>query len=120
MMGHRQVAYVAEFRQQLGEDLVQARRDRDAAAKQLEKAARRNEVTVLEAPADAIVLDLAQRSVGSVMKEAEPLCTLVPLNSPLEAEVLVEGRDVGHVNTAALTRVKLVAVSETRYVGGKG
>jgi HlyD family secretion protein len=102
-------AYVAEFRQQLGEDLVQARRDRDAAAKQLEKAARRNEVTVLEAPADAIVLDVAQRSVGSVMKEAEPLYTLVPLNSTLEAEVLVEGRDVGHVKTASLTRVKLEA-----------
>jgi hemolysin D len=102
-------AYVAEFRQQLGEDLVQARRERDAAAKQLEKAARRNEVTVLEAPADAIVLDVAQRSVGSVMKEAEPLYTLVPLNSPLEAEVLVEGRDVGQVKPASLTRVKLEA-----------
>jgi hemolysin D len=102
-------AYVAEFRQQLGEDLVQARRDRDAAAKQLDKAARRNEVTVLEAPADAIVLDVAQRSVGSVMKEAEPLYTLVPLNSPLEAEVLIEGRDVGQVKAASLTRVKLEA-----------
>jgi len=102
-------AYVAEFHQQLAEDLVQARRDRDAAAKQLDKAARRNEVTVLEAPADAIVLDVAQRSVGSVMKEAEPLYTLVPLNSPLEAEVMVEGRDVGHVKNATLTRVKLEA-----------
>lgn len=102
-------AYVAEFRQQLGEDLVQARRDRDAAAKQLEKAARRNEVTVLAAPADAIVLDVAQRSVGSVMKEAEPLYTLVPLDSPLEAEVLVDGRDVGHVRAASAARVKLEA-----------
>ena len=100
-------AYLAEFRQQLGEDLVQARRERDAAVKQLEKAARRNEVTVLAAPADAIVLDVAQRSVGSVMKEAEPLYTLVPLDSPLEAEVLVEGLDVGQVKTAALTRLKL-------------
>ena len=51
---------VAEFRQHLGEDLVQARRDQDSAAKQLEKAARRNEVTVLEAPTDAIVLDVAR------------------------------------------------------------
>jgi hypothetical protein len=36
-----------------------------SAVKQLEKAARRNEVTVLT--------DVAQRSVGSVMKEAEPV-----------------------------------------------
>lgn len=102
-------AYVAGFRQKFGEDLVQARRDRDAAVKQLDKAARRNEVTMLAAPADAIVLDVAQRSVGSVMKEAEPLYTLVPLDSPLEAEVLVEGRDVGHVRAAAVARVKLEA-----------
>ena len=41
------------------------------------------------------------------MKEAEPLYTLVPIDSPLEAEVLVEGLDVGQVKTAALTRLKL-------------
>src|SRR5262249_50174383 len=102
-------AYMAEFRQQLSEELVQARRDRSAAEKQLEKAARRNEVTVLVAPADAIVLDVAQRSVGSVMKEAEPLYTLVPMESPLEAEVLIEGSDVGQVRNAAPTRLKLEA-----------
>jgi HlyD family secretion protein len=41
------------------------------------------------------------------MKEAEPLYTLVP--PPLEAEVLVEGLDVGHVKTGSLTRLKLEA-----------
>jgi HlyD family secretion protein len=102
-------AYIAGYRQKLGEELVEARRERDGAEKQLEKAARRNAITVLTAPADAIVLDVAQRSVGSVLKEAEPLYTLVPLDSPLEAEVMVEDRDVGHVATGALSRLKLDA-----------
>ncbi len=102
-------AYLAEFRQKTAEELVQARRDHDAAAKQLDKAARRNAVTVLTAPADAIVLEVAQRSVGSVMKEAEALYTLVPLDSPLEAEVSVEGLDVGQVETGAEARLKLEA-----------
>jgi HlyD family secretion protein len=102
-------AYIAEFQQKVGEDLVQARRDRDSAAKQLEKAALRNAITVLTAPADAVVLEVAQRSVGSVMKEAEPLYTLVPLDSPLEAEVSIEGRDIGQVEGGALTRLKLDA-----------
>jgi HlyD family secretion protein len=102
-------AYLAEFRQKAAEELVQARRDHDAAVKQLEKAVRRNDVTVLTAPEDAIVLDVAQRSVGSVMKEAEPLYTLVPLDSPLEAEVSVEGLDVGQVETGAEARLKLEA-----------
>jgi HlyD family secretion protein len=102
-------AYLAEFRQKTAEELVQARRDHDAAVKQLEKAARRNAVTVLTAPEDAIVLEVAQRSVGSVMKEAEALYTLVPLGSPLEAEVSVEGLDVGHVETGADAKLKLEA-----------
>src|SRR5262249_34087205 len=55
-------AYLAEFRQKAAEELVQARRDHDAAVKQLDKAARRNAVTLLTAPADAIVLEVAQRS----------------------------------------------------------
>jgi len=101
--------YLAEFRQKTAEELVQARRDYDAAVKQLDKAVRRNAVTVLTAPADAIVLEVAQRSVGSVMKEAEALYTLVPLDSPLEAEVSVEGLDVGQVETGAEVRLKLEA-----------
>jgi hemolysin D len=102
-------AYLAEFRQKSAEELVQVRRDHDAAVRQLDKAALRNAVTVLTAPADAIVLEVAQRSVGSVMKEAEPLFTLVPLDSPLEAEVSVEGLDVGHVEVGAEARLKLEA-----------
>jgi HlyD family secretion protein len=102
-------AWLAEFRQKAAEELVQARREHDASTKQLEKATRRTDVTMLTAPEDAIVLDVAQRSVGSVMKEAEPLYTLVPLGSPLEAEVSVEGFDVGQAETGADVRLKLEA-----------
>jgi HlyD family secretion protein len=102
-------AYIAEFQSKAGEDLVQARRDRDVAQKLLDKAARRNAITVLTAPADAIVLQVAELSVGSVIKEAETLYTLVPLDSPLEAEVSVDGRDVGHVEPGETVRVKLDA-----------
>jgi membrane fusion protein, hemolysin D len=108
-------AYLAQFREKAAEELVTARRDRDAAARQLEKAARRNAVTILTAPADAIVLEVAQRSVGSVMKEAEPLYTLVPLDSPLEAEVEIDGRDIGHVAPGAEVRLKLEAWPFQKY-----
>ncbi len=104
-----EAAYMAEFRQKVAELLVDARRDQDAAAKQLEKAVRRNAVTVLKAPADAVVLEVAHRSVGSVMKEAEPLYTLVPLDSPIEAEVRIDGHDIGQVPTGAAVRLKLDA-----------
>jgi multidrug resistance efflux pump len=41
-------------------------------------AERRRRLVVLRAPADGMVLELGQRSTGSVAKEAEALVTLVP------------------------------------------
>jgi HlyD family secretion protein len=108
-------AYVADFRQKAGEELLQARRDLDYAQKELNKAERRNAITVLAAPADAIVLEVAERSIGSVVKEAEPLYTLVPLDSPLEADVMVDGRDVGMVSAGETVRLKLEAWPFQKY-----
>jgi hemolysin D len=102
-------AFVQEWRQKAAEELVTARREHDGTVKQLEKATRRNAAFRLTAPADAIVLEIAQRSVGSVLKEAEPLLTLVPLDVPLEAEVMIEAKDIGHVAADAIVRVKLDA-----------
>src|SRR5262249_52118138 len=102
-------AYIAEFRQKSGGELTQARRDLDYAQKELDKAERRNAITVLTAPADAIVLEVAELSIGSVIKAADPLYTLVPLESPLEAEVTVDGRDLGQVATGEPVRLKLEA-----------
>ena len=44
----------------------------------------------MRAPADGVVLEIAQRSIGSVVKEAEPLVTLVPSNTRYEIEAEVE------------------------------
>ena len=59
----------------------------------------RRNMVALTAPADAVVLDLAQRSIGSVVREAEPIVTLVPINVPLEAEVSVNALDMARVCT---------------------
>jgi HlyD family secretion protein len=66
-------------------------------------------MAVLTAPADAAVLDVAQRSIGSVVQAAEPLFTLVPLNVPLEAEVSVAARDIGHLAVNDPARIKFDA-----------
>jgi HlyD family secretion protein len=102
-------AFIQDWRQKTAEELVSARRDLDGAEKQLDKAKRRNALVDLTAPADAIVLEVAQRSVGSVLREAEPLFTLVPIDVPIEAEVSVDARDIGLVRANAPVRVKLDA-----------
>jgi HlyD family secretion protein len=102
-------SFTKEWRQKGLEELVAARRERDALVEQLQKAAKRREMVVLAAPADAVVLDVAKRSVGSVLREAEPLYTLVPLGGSTEAELQIDTRDIGRVRASNKVRVKVDA-----------
>ena len=104
-----------EWQQKAMEDLVSARRDRDLAAEQLAKAERKSELVALTAPDDAVVLEVAKRSVGSVVREAEPLITLVPLDAPLEADVRIGAGDVGLLRTGDPARIKLDAFPFQRH-----
>jgi HlyD family secretion protein len=75
---------------------------------------------VLTAPADAVVLEVANRTVGSVVKEAETLFVLVPRNVPLQVEVNVEGRDIGQIAVGQSVRLKFEAFPFQKFGTGSG
>ncbi|RWX05492.1 HlyD family type I secretion periplasmic adaptor subunit [Rhizobium leguminosarum] len=108
-------AFIEDFRRAAMEQLVELRGQRDMADEELKKMALRRNMVVLTAPADSVVLDLAQRSVGSVVREAEPVVTLVPINVPLEAEVSINTRDIGRVAVGKEARIKLDAYPFQKY-----
>ena len=108
-------AFIEEFRRTSIEQLVETRNLYTAAAEELKKATMRQSMVVLTAPADAVVLDAAQRSIGSVVREAEPLFTLVPLDVPIEAEVNIEAKDIGQVKVGQSVRVKFDAFPFQQY-----
>ncbi|MFW8588712.1 HlyD family type I secretion periplasmic adaptor subunit [Rhizobium beringeri] len=108
-------AFIEDFRRAAMEQLVELRGQRDMADEELKKMALRRNMVVLTAPADSVVLDLAQRSVGSVVREAEPVVTLVPINVPLEAEVSINTRDIGRVGVGKEARIKLDAYPFQKY-----
>ena len=99
-------AFLDEFRSTAMQSYIEARETRNGAAEELKKAELRRNLVVLTAPSDAVVLEVVQRSVGSVVKEAEPLFVLVPLDVPLEAEVLIDPKDVGYVELGQAARIK--------------
>ena len=86
-----------------------ALQQRDEVNEQLAKAQRRSELVTLSAPADAIVLEIGKKSVGSVVQDAETLFVLVPLDAPLEAEVEVSPADVGEIRVGDTARIKIDA-----------
>jgi HlyD family secretion protein len=90
----RQV-FVDEWRRQLLEDLVKARTTASSLTENLVKAQRMNDLVVLTAPEDGIVLEIAKKSTGSVIQAAEPIVTMVPSTAPLIAEISINSADVG-------------------------
>lgn len=101
--------YRQQWRARLHEDLVAARREEETARAQVSKANRIQDLVELRATREAVVLDIADVSVGSVVKAAEPLITLVPLDVPLEVEASIDARDLGFVRTGDRVYVKLEA-----------
>lgn len=106
-------AFIQQWLAQTSQELVTARNQRDAAVQQLEKATRHKDLVHLTAPEDAVVLSLAKLSVGSVLKEGDPLVNLAPLGSPVEVEAQILPRDVGFLRTGDPVRVKLDAFDYT-------
>ncbi|WDR06217.1 HlyD family type I secretion periplasmic adaptor subunit [Devosia rhodophyticola] len=101
--------FVEEYRRVAMEELVDLMDRQSGASEELRKVDLRTAMSRLIAPADAAVLEVAQRSVASVVQPAEPLITLVPLNVPLEVEVSVAGNDIGHLTTGDAARIKFDA-----------
>jgi len=108
-------AFTRSWRQKTLDELVKARRDRDALAENLNKAERRSALVELRAPIDATVLELNKRSVGSVAKEAEPIATLVPQGVPLEAEIQIPADEIGFVRKNDRVRIKIDAFPFQRH-----
>lgn len=107
--------FVAERNGQLMEQEVVLRNELEKIAEDFNKAKRLNDLVSLRAPQRGIVLKMAERSVGSVIQPAEPLLTLVPMDSVIELEVEVEAKDIGRIRTGDTARIKLDAFPFQRH-----
>lgn len=100
-------AFERRWRETTMGELLTTQRERDGVNEQLQKAEKRRQLVTLLSPVDAVVLDIAKLSQGSVVAAAEKLFTLVPLNARLEAEVQIDALDVGYVQPGDRAHLKL-------------
>jgi len=108
-------AFEKSWRQKTMEDMLATSRDRDDVKEQLQKADKRQKLVTLVSPVDAVVLDMAKLSQGSVAKGGDPMFTLVPLAADLEAEVQIDSLDVGYVKVGDVAHLKLDAFPFQRH-----
>ena len=104
-----------KWRADRSQQLVQARQDLAEASETLGKARKMSDFTQLRAPADGVVLEVADRSEGSVLREAETLVTMVPDGATLYVEANVPSRDVSYVRVGDPVRIKLEAYPFQRF-----
>lgn len=108
-------AFRSEWRSAIGKELVTTRREREELSEKLKKMERRESMVSLHAPARGIVLSIADRSVGSVIQQAETMFTIVPVDVPLVMEADIQPKDVGQIKVGDPVRVKLDALPFQKY-----
>ena len=113
-------AYVQEWRRTLLEELTRQKAERAQIDASLTKLARVNSMIVISAPEDGVVLDIANRSVGSVLRGAEPLVILIPTTVPLISEIQLGSSSVGEVSVGDKVLLKVDAFPFQKFGGLTG
>jgi HlyD family type I secretion membrane fusion protein len=114
----QRAGYIGKWQDDLATNLVTVRDQLSQDQQDLAKAQRVKELITLEAPADSVVLQIADASVGSVVDSqtsGQALFTLVPIDGALEAEVQIDNKDIGFVKPGAQVEIKLDAYPFTRH-----
>lgn len=102
-------AYIQGWYGQVSQEMLTAKVNRNAAAEQLDKAAKHQSLVEVVAPEDAEVLKIAKLSPLSVLGGGVSLFDLAPLKSPLEAEIHVAERDIGFIRAGDPVTMKISA-----------
>ena len=101
--------FLAEWHGELLTQKFQLRRELEKVSEEISKAKRLHDLVSLRAPEQGTVLLMAERTVGSILQQAEPFITLVPKGGEIEAEVHVRSKDIARIRVADPVRIKLDA-----------
>ena len=113
--------YIQHWMSDANQDRLTARNTRDQAVASLLKASKHNDLVQITAPEPSMVLWRSTLSVGSVLNPADKLMTLMPLRSPVEAEVDIPSNEIGFVREGDPVSLKVDAFNyyEHGWADGK-
>jgi hemolysin D len=123
-------SYIQQWYTATSTQLVADRNDLDQANDNLKKGQKLQDLTALDAPADAVVLQIGMLSPGSVAGgggagtganlQQQPLFTLVSLDAPVEAEIWINAPDHSFIRVGDPVTLKLDAYMFLRHGTVKG
>jgi hemolysin D len=108
-------AFLRDWERQSLEDLTAIGPELERIREQLSKAARLDALTLLRAPRAGVVLEIARRAPGSVVREGDAVITLVPSGVPLIAETGLKSADIGSLHAGDPAVLKIDSYPWRRY-----
>ncbi|MFT9220984.1 HlyD family type I secretion periplasmic adaptor subunit [Gluconobacter oxydans] len=111
--------YIGNWQAKIYSDLTEAGHHLAEYRSSYEKAHLRQDLVLLRAPEDGIVLTIAQGSVGSVLQSAGQFITLVPTGYGLEMEAVLRSQDVGFVQVGDHALLKFATFPYDQYGGAE-
>jgi HlyD family secretion protein len=108
-------AFVEKWRRDILESLAARREALAEADGAVAKAAHLRDLAAVTAPEDGVVLEVAPRAPGSVLRDAEPLLTLLPAHAGLQAELTIRSADIGYIREGDPVTLKVDAYPYQRH-----
>ena len=108
-------AFIDQWRNQVTENLVAVRTESTIIGEGMTKASLMNNLVILTAPEDGIVLDVAKKAVGSFINGSEPLITLIKSNTKFIAEIVINSSDIGYTQAGDDVVIKVDAFPWQRH-----
>jgi hemolysin D len=105
----------SNYKQQLHNERVEAQGQLQKLEQELAKEQHKATHLELKAPQAGIIKEVATHTAGTVVSPGTILVTLVPMNEPLQAEVMIQNDDVGFVKEGQSVKVKLAAYPFQKY-----
>ncbi len=105
----------AEFRRTTFTDLATAEQKAAGLRQEVIKATRKTDLQQLTAPVDGTVQQLAVHTIGGVVTPAQNLMVIVPRESKLEIEAMIENKDIGFVSEGNEVEIKIETFNFTKY-----
>jgi len=105
----------AEYQRRLVEEQVKLTARIHQFEEELKKLSYRENLTELTAPVDGIVQNVATHTQGAIVPAGTVVLSVVPSDDPLKAEVLVDNKDVAHIEPGMPVRVKVSSYEFQKY-----
>ncbi len=112
-------SYIQNSKAETYQSLTDAQRKLYESTGQYEKAKLQKSLLVMRADRDAVVLNIAHVSVGSVITSAQEFMTLTPLDAPLQIEARLPAAQAGYVQLGDKAQVKFTSFNYVQYGGAE-